>query len=87
MGWLGWFTSENGMRPEVVINNLHNVCSETMGKSFEGENATAMVKSYSFSSDLNTWCEVLSGEPEVVLYRKASQEYLTGLLTQSLHKS
>ena len=66
--------------PRETIEHLHQLCTETLCRSFDSGYGISMAKSYMFASDLATWCELLSKQPERFLFEKAQQEYVTAIL-------
>src|SRR5262249_44502978 len=69
--------------PKEILKGLHQVCTETLNCSLQGEFESAIGRSYVFINDLSTWSDVLSNMPENFLFKKAEQEYLTSILNIS----
>lgn len=62
------------------LEQLNNVCTETLVASFNNGNAEMMNRSSGLCQDLSIWASVLRRYPESFLYTKAEQECMTALL-------
>ncbi|APG27074.1 hypothetical protein A7E78_04025 [Syntrophotalea acetylenivorans] len=68
------------MPTKKMLEELHQVCTGTLSVSLDEGNIAKMNKSCALGDDLTKWCSVLASKPELFLYRKAGEEYLTAML-------
>jgi hypothetical protein len=66
--------------PSAVIRRLHGQCSQTLDRSFQGENEALLGESYLFACDLDAWKKAIDGELEVRLVETAASEYVLAIL-------
>jgi hypothetical protein len=66
--------------PKDILEGLHGICTATLNRSFDGEFAAMMARSFVFANDLSTWAQLISDRPERFLLAKASEEYLVAIL-------
>lgn len=62
------------------FRSLHEICTTTLERSFEGKRSTTMASSFLFTGDLAGWAKALTPSPEARLYARAEQEYLACLI-------
>ncbi|MBR0778316.1 hypothetical protein JQ625_26090 [Bradyrhizobium diazoefficiens] len=63
-----------------ILNQLHECCTKTIGRSLEEEFNPANGASYSFCVDLDHWIAVLEDRPEQALLVTAANEFALAFL-------
>jgi hypothetical protein len=66
--------------PADIMERLHEECTAALTSSVTGANVAALGRSYVFANDLDSWGDLLRGQPAATLVGAASAEYVLSVL-------